>query len=462
MKSDSPDLSSWYESRRFQLTTIAVLAVVVLIEGIVAVFFRENDYMVHWFAGLGFLDGEPHRNHQQIYLLGRIMFDGMVAALPYYLGRALVYLTATTMTVLLFVAWRHIADQLDVSQKSRGPIAFAAAAATLAILYPYVIRDLDDAGPHLILLAFASLGAWGLVARRQAFAGASFALAATIKTTGLLFLPYLIYKRRFRSALAMVGFLALFNAIMPACYLGVATTWRSLGEFVHEARSVAATRDPSQISREKPRPQNQSLTVAMGRYLTTVEPGHPLHIDHPGFLQFGRLKPDTALLVTKGLIVLLGLFLAWRFWRPLSVSPGDVLALEVAREIPVLTILAALLSPICWLQHLVAMIPALFLEIRRLLVLRAEGSAMQRQDKVRLAVVVMIGVIVLLLQRDIVQKDLSVLLLSYKVDTLGALLALGLSLSYPLPRRVHANGASIAPTLDSNSREAQTTAPQAA
>ncbi|QDU61680.1 hypothetical protein Pan216_25420 [Planctomycetes bacterium Pan216] len=420
----------WYAKRSFHVVALAIIAIVVVIEGLVCVFARENDYAWHFRMGNGFLAGDPYRNLGSWYTVGRAMLDGMIAVLPYHAGRALCYLSAVAMTALGFSLWHRMAQCYRPTAKAT---ALAAAILTCVLLFPYIIRDLDDAGPQLTLLFFLTMGAWCVLHSRSLFAGGWLALAATFKTTPVLFLPWLIYTRRFKAAAWMAAFLVALNIFLPSLHLGWPGMLRSNSEFFQTARNSLKNDDPSQNAVEPSRPQNQSLTMAIARYAMTFPEGHDLKVDHPLYMQFGSLSPASAGMLTKGLTLALLGVLAWRFRRRWGQKEGTE---DIVTEWSGLMVLCALLSPLCWLQHLVLIIPSIFLSIRGWLADRDEGRVHPRW---RIAALVFIGVVVLLLQRDVVQRDLSILILSYKLDTLVGLLAILLAATLPEPQPTDAD-----------------------
>jgi hypothetical protein len=182
---------------------------------------------------------------------------------------------------------------------------------------------------------------------------------------------------------------------------------------------------PSQLDLEEPKVHNLSLAALVGRYVETVPPGHSLYVDHPGFIQFGDLEPLTAYYVVRTALLALALVLAWRFRRPWSRPAGGT---NFAGEWAAVCLLCAMAAPVCWKQHLVVMVPALFLSVRAVL-------SHPTGTRWRSAALVLIGSIFLGTKQFILGKDLSLLALSYKVDTVAALLLLLLVLTLPEAKR---------------------------
>lgn len=424
----------WYQSRRFRQVAVALFALIVIAEGIVAIGFRENDFAWHLELGRNFLAGDPLKRGEW-YPVFRPMLNAIPASLPDPYGRALCYLLAIPALIGSLLLWNRIAT---VRRPVASSVAFAAGAFTLALLYPYVIRDLDDCGLQIYLLLFLAIGGWCVVNGRSFFAGLSLAVAASYKTTPVLFLPLLIWKREWKPAAWMAAWIVALN-LSPALFIGWDATMAANAKWYGLTRKSSAIVDPSLNAVEPPRPQNQSLTVAIARYVQTYAPDHGMYVNHPAFVQFGALAPKEAKRAVSVGLLAFAAILAWRFRRKwTSNETGGELAPEWATT----GILCAILSPMCWLQHLVLVVPCVFLEFRELLTANSNG---ERYPRYRMVLLGVIGFIVLVLQRDIVQRDLSILVLSYKFDTLAALIAIFLVLTQPRRMRITSTATLEAP-----------------
>ena len=133
--------------------------------------------------------------------------------LPNTLARALVFACAAGAMLIMFRVWRILASAV-----ARAPPGIDFAAATLAflLLAPWVVRDLDDCGLQLLLLLFLTMAGHALSRGAAIASGAWLALAFTFKSAPLLFLPLLIWKRRWTEASAMIAFIVVFNVVAPA------------------------------------------------------------------------------------------------------------------------------------------------------------------------------------------------------------------------------------------------------
>lgn len=226
----------------------------------------------------------------------------------------------------------------------------------------------------------------------------------------------------------MVMGLVVLNVLLPMLCLGWGKTIEGNHLFLAKSAEIARVirSDPSENGVEPPRHQNLSLRMACARYFQTYAPGHPLFISrqgdpnlaHPLFIQFLRLAPRTAGRIIDVLFAVLAFVLALRFRRPWA---RDRPAGNLAPEWAAVMGLCAILSPLCWGQHMVLFLPA------ALLVLRADLG--RPHAAWRTFLVWAVAVLVLAPQRDILGQELSLIVHSYKPGTLAALLLLLLVLT---------------------------------
>jgi hypothetical protein len=343
--------------------------------------------------------------------------DALVAWMPPVAARGLCYLLAVGALVACYGIW----SRLTAGGRAGGrDVALPAAVAAVALLLPLLLRDLDDCGLQVFLMFFASLGGWALVRGKPIQAGCWLGTAAAYKLTPLLFLPLLLWKRQWRAAGGMMLCLAAWQ-LAPAVWLGWNNTLEAHQQFVARTlRTMSAGEAyPSLQEAEPPKPHNLSLQATVARYVETYPPGHPLNLEHPAFLQFGALGPLAAQRVVQGTLLCLAVVLAWRFRRP-----WDEHFSRLPAEWAMACLLCALLAPLCWKHHLVVALPALFLVVRR----RLEGWHWPRWAP---AAVALLAVVMWLTRHGLVGRELSVVLLSYKLITLALLPVLALALIAP-------------------------------
>jgi hypothetical protein len=300
--------------------------------------------------------------------------------------------------------------------EASAPERVVTAALTSVLASHYLIRDLDDGGPHLILLAIAVGGIYSVWRGRDALGGIWFGLATALKVTPGLFLLFFVWKRRWRlaayTAVAVAGWM-----VLPAVWMGPSSWWSHQGEWVRVALGSALGNRTPGVAESEERVQNQALKPAVMRYLVTYPEGHPSRLSHPGYLTFLNLKPSTASRLATGMM--LGL-LALCFWLGQQRNRGEPGRTWLA-ECSAVLILALLLSPVTWLQHLVLMVPALYLIV-------AEDRGVKRLGKAAASAMWAYVVLSLVLNRELLGRETHLLLLSYYVHTLGMLLVLGVLL----------------------------------
>ncbi len=406
----------WYLDVRLRRLAWVVLLVVVLVEGYMAIIVRKGDFMCHRGVGQSFLEGTPYGCGQDIYPVARTMMDSLFAIGSLYFARTLSYLLAIGSLVACYFLWKSMANgERTVSTA----VSQVAAILTVDLSIAFLIRDLDECGLQLFTLFFLSAAGYALFHGKRMWTGFWLATAAMWKVTPMLFLPFLLWKREWKGAGWMVAFLVVWS-LAPMPFLGVEKTVECHQQWLARSIKIGSAKRayPSQLELEAPKVYNLSLHAAIARNLETYPPSHPLHLDHPAFFQFGDLSPPTAYYAVRGIVLLFALVLAWRFWGGWSRSDGPP---NLANEWAAVCILCAILSPVTWKQHLVLMLPSLFLILRNFL----SGTGVPRWRWITIAVVA----VVFLVRRELIGKPLALVLLAYKVDTIAVLLLMLLVLT---------------------------------
>lgn len=253
--------------------------------------------------------------------------------------------------------------------------------------------------------------------RRDAWGGLALAAAASAKAVPILFLPYLLYKRAWRAAAWTAGFLVALNVALPLVAFGPARTaqhWR-----VWRGVAAAETADPT------PHYMNQSLLAAVKRLLTTE--GGARDPVHYAIAAWPTERAVGTFYVLAGLGAL-GLAFAFRRHPPGLDGPPPIVAAELA----VCFAAMALVSPLAWKAHFVALLAAYWLVWRVTKGRVAWGVWWASFACLTLSAPALVG--------DRVKNALE----SLNVITVGALLVLGLALwaaLRPLPPLPQANSA---------------------
>lgn len=422
----TPGVPHWYERTTIRRALWAILFLAIVGQGFVGVLQRDNDYLWHIDRGTSFLAGGELDAVGRWYPLSRWMANAIPAALPYRVGRAMVYLTSVAALVGIVVLWDRLARRWLPGPRA---IRLPAALCTVLVLHRFVLRDLDDCGIHLLLVFLLSLAIYGVVRGRTTWGGFALGAAIGYKLTPIYLLGLLVWKRQWAASAAAVVALVALN-LVPAVWLGWDRTIAFHGDTLGYLTRASATDDYGYNQWEPPRLQNQGLPIALSRFLQTRPEGHALWMDHPGFVQFGSLEPLQAKRVIQAMLLVGAFGLAYRLrhrWTTgsggltQSVTPG-----EPASEWAFVCAGVALLSPLCWQQHLVLAVPAVYLIVRSVLLvgprLWSPGQWVLYASAITL---------VTINQRELLGRDLSVLLYSYKLDTLGILCFAGLVLVLP-------------------------------
>lgn len=452
-----PDPLPWYLQPWLQRLGLAALVIVLIVEGIICTTMERNDFTTHLALGQQFVKGQPYRGPSG-YLLPRLAWNGMLAQLPPLASRLFVYLLALLAWGATFYAWKR----LSLAAQGVSPVDAARPAARTAIktysigamllavfaFLTYFARDADEAGLQAIVVGMLSLAALALYQRQSVTCGMWIALATAFKTTPLLFVPYLIWKREWKAAASAVVCLVALN-LLPAAYLGWEGMLAAHGKWYRLAASELAAGNPYETQFEPGKVQNIGLKPAICRYLMTFPPGHSLHIEHPAFVQFGQLSLDQVKPIIHGVLGLLALSLAWRFRRRfthLGDDLNDPSRAAIAPEWAAVGLLSALLSPQCWKQHLVIALPSMFLVIHFVL-------PQWRRFPLRTCGVFLVWLLAAGIPRPLLGRELAVVLVSYRLDTLAMLLLMGLVLTLP-----HAADSAAA---SEESRDAESAGPEA-
>jgi hypothetical protein len=434
----------WYETAQFRRWCAIGFCVLIAVKAVHSIGFKDNDFAWHIDLGRTGLMGTPyvHDSGSLIgthYPPGRVLIDSALTLLPYRLARALVFFCAVGALLETARIWRRLADAM---QPVSYQMHFAAAVFALLLLGQWAVRDLDDCGLQILLLFFLTMAGWAVWRGASLATGAWLGLAITWKSTPLIFVPLLIWKRRWLDAAATLAFVLIFNIGLPVLIWGPAATKDALTRYLGEVRKVAALQDPSENGVEPPRPNNQNLSIAITRFLQTYPPGHSLYVNtdfghhicalndttaacppHPLFVQFLDLPAATAKKIVTTILGIMALALAWRMRRAWALAkdpPSDHATGALAPEWAAACTFAALLSPLAWLHHLSLALPCAYLVIRETLLF---------PSRTKYTALALIFVAAWLLQRDPLSYTLSAVVMSYHAQVFAMLLLIAMTLA---------------------------------
>lgn len=408
--------AAWYGSRWPVRLLLAFLALYLAQNAVTSMFFKVTDFEWHLDHARRLLTERPYEADFVTYLPARFLLDALYLPLG-DAARPLGYLLALGLLAWTLRLWDRLLErELGLDAATRGVALLWA----LLILSDYLGRDLNDCGPGAILLLCFTLALRAQLEGRARACGFWLALAVAWKTTPLLFLPYLLLKRAWASAAWLLLFTLLW-LLLPGLLIGWETLLAGYRDWLERLLRIASSPDLSLIGFEPPRHQNQSLRALFARYLQGYAADHPIHRDydlsqHPLFVQFLSLAPPWPARLYQGAVLALGLLFAWLFRRPWAATPPQ----RRLAEWSALPIVAALLSPLAWLHHFAVALPALWLSLA-ILAQRRQGAGAQLAAGV-------IALVAFVLQRDLLQRDLSVVELSYKLDAMAMMLLVGFAL----------------------------------
>ena len=312
------------------------------------VFVCDHDFLWHHDFGQAFLNDQVYaKTGQQHYLPGRAMIDASTAWLPYRLNRALWFLGTCAGLAYCTRFWSRVGG--SPAKNWLGPASIA-----LFVGITYINRDLAECGLQLFLLLLLTAAYASLIRGRSWLCGFWLGLAVAYKVMPIIFLPFLLWKRQWKAAGSMAAAM-LSLSLLPAVFLGWEKNWTLHEQWLSKTVERLAIADPAENGVEAPVLWNRSLPLALARLVQEYPPGHPLYVESRGFVRFASLEPRAAKQFVQLALAGLAVTLAWRCRHAVGVrDQGAALAGEWA----VVCILVALLSPLCWLHHLVLALPA--------------------------------------------------------------------------------------------------------
>jgi len=314
--------------------------------------FHFRDIDIHREIGRRFLTGDYlyANDYCYMYLPTTGLYFAPLLILDRNPSLALRYAIAVGCLVLTIVLFhRMLCGSSGSTLWSRLLIGVGAGALTLQ----FILNDLDDGGPHLMLLGILTAGVYAIWVGREWLGAALIGLGIVLKITPALFVLLLLWKRQWRTASYTVLATVLW-VLLPILYMGPTSWWDHHTEWAKNAVLSMLDRQAEGRQENELQKANLSLRHTMLRYLVTYPPTHRLRQVDQSYKPVLDLPSWAAnTIVGIAAISLLGLF-AWSSRRAFH-GPGDP---TWARDCAGTLVLALLFSPITWDQHLVWMIPA--------------------------------------------------------------------------------------------------------
>lgn len=397
---------------------ITVGAIFLVAQWVATMLKPRGDFSIHWEFGRRFRCGEPlYSNGLDLpYPPFFAMVNAPLSLLPLRVAKPFFFLLGAGSLALLLWMFNKFAHRAFPLTRERG---FWVMAGTLLVASRFVLRDFDDGGQNLILLALTWGGIYLWTAGKPVLAGSSLGLATALKCTPALFILYFAWKRQWKFAIAS-GLFALLFTLAPA--IRGQSYFREMRAWFQVVMKGTMQPDPSIGILGPEELQNKSLRPALARYLTRLPAGHPGRVQSPAYIDFITLPPAEAGRIIKVILLVLLAAAAWRFRAPVA----DTGAISVIWECAGVSLLGLLYSPITWGQHCVAALPALYLILR--------GRINLAHDSRGVSIVMgIIGVILVLGNRSFIGRDASLLLESYHPVTFCLLALLGIILTQAPP-----------------------------
>ncbi len=229
--------------------------------------------------------------------------------------------------------------------------AVAQALVVLLSLRP-ILGDLEHGNVNLFILFLIVAALAAFQARRDVLSGLLLGLAISCKVTPALFVPYLVWKRAWRSLAGVALGIGLFlwPGFVPAARLGFAENQRQLVSWYQEM--VRPFVVEGKVTSDH---QNQSLPGLVYR-MATANPSFSTYVENiytpTEYHNFLSLDPGQARWLIKGCMALFALAVVWTCRTPTEPRQGWRLAAEYS-----LVVLGMLLfSERTWKHHCVTLL----------------------------------------------------------------------------------------------------------
>jgi alpha-1,2-mannosyltransferase len=144
-----------------------------------------------------------------------------------------------------------------------------------ALTLQFILNDLDDGGPHLMLLGILIGGVYAIWAGKERLGAALVGLGIVLKITPALFVLLFLWKRQWRVA-AYTVLATVVWIVLPVLYMGPTSWWEHHTEWTQNAVLSVLDRQAEGRQENELQKANLSLRHTMLRYLVTYPPTHRL------------------------------------------------------------------------------------------------------------------------------------------------------------------------------------------
>ncbi|HKT35567.1 MAG TPA: glycosyltransferase family 87 protein [Nitrospira sp.] len=410
----SPRTESVRLSLRPTLASVCVLAAVAY--GYILAFHRSfafRDFDIHREVGRRFLSGDYlyANDFCYAYLPVAAMYFSPLALMERSAGLMFRYGLAVGCLVATIVLFnRMVIPSSDQEWRQ----AYLVGGGAILLTFQFVLQDLDDGGPHLILLGILSSAIYSVWRNRPRLGALLFGLGIALKVTPALFLLLFLWKRQWRLFAHTILATALW-IILPMSWMGPTSWWTHHVEWTRNAVLSALDQQLDNRQLNEQRIRNQALKPTLLRYLVTYPADHPMRQGDPAYVPILDVPPTVANLGVIAAALGLLAVLAWTSQR--SFEPESDQAW--ARDCAGIFVLALLLSPMTWQQHLAWLLPGAIV----ILAAVRSGSGMTKMEWLGLAGYVLLAMV---LNYEILGKARFEMFLSYHPFGIAMILLFGL------------------------------------
>jgi len=316
----------------------------------------DMDYRTWYHAGQTVLRGDKIYPRGQIFPFMYPPTCALILAVPAFFGKAMLILILSLANTMAWLLCIWFTSALICEKRVQNPPIVMAN----LIVIPIVWSSYHLGQPSLVLLALM-LGAFlGLRYNRQFLAGALIAVAAAIKAFPLLAIPYLIYRRYWTAAGAVLLTLIILLFILPIPFRG----WQRTLNDVSEWRRGMLRYEESGIAQRPERSyswKNQSIFGLANRLLRRVSFEDEANAAYANVVD---LNFKTVNIVIIACALVLGASFLWAM--PRERSPQSH-----ADEFAALLILILMFTPLAFGYLFVWLIVPLALLIKRIIALNS-------------------------------------------------------------------------------------------
>ncbi len=266
---------------------------------------KTKDYPLWFWAGQQILHGgdlyprDPHISFPFLYPPPA----AILLAIPASFGKIPLYLC---LSLLNAAAW-WITAQLSNAMTGDGKVAPPWLAALPSIAMISFTFDMFDLGqPNLVLLALMLSGFWLLQQERPLSSGILFALATAIKVFPVAVLPYLVWRRQWKSAATMMIFLAVLVIAIPTPIRGFQHNLSELKTWYHGMVGSSSEAGFGQRDDQNWSWMNQSLIALTHRLTRPVDYNQDNPNKTPAYMNLLDLDFKTANWVVLGIAAVIG------------------------------------------------------------------------------------------------------------------------------------------------------------